>query len=176
MDLAGSMCMVGIFAIIAIYSQVIFAIAAISFFANIANTSKMNEIDLRNKEWLAKNLEAVSRGEKGRIAKSVGIDGTKLSRMANTDPDANPKNTQTIPLSILRKFADIFDNVPPGLAAPRELPPPARLRTRENSETSSKPRVRRSLDALVKNAPDHVFDLAFDIVKLVTERGRGEDN
>lgn len=132
----------------------------------------MSDLDLRNKEWLAKNLAGVSHGEKGRIAGLVGISATKLSRMANVNPRSGPKNTQTIPLAVLRKLAEIFpETEPPGLVVSREVPAPVSRRTRESGVPSNKPRVRRSLDGLVKNATDDVFDLAFDIVKLVAERG-----
>lgn len=92
----------------------------------------MNDLDLENKKWLARLLARAGRGEKGRIANAAGIDGTKLSRMANTDPDAKPKNTQIIPLEVLRRLAAVFEkeDPPPGLAS-REIPPPPQLASHE---------------------------------------------
>lgn len=116
--------MAAIFAIIAIIRQGIFAIVAIYLFANIANNSDMSNLDYENKRWLASRLDGVSRGRKGEIAALVGISATQLSRMANIDPKAGAKNTQTIPLSILRKFMGIWEGAPPPPGLSIEIPPP----------------------------------------------------
>jgi SOS-response transcriptional repressor LexA len=126
--------MVGIFAIIAIYSQGKFAIFAICLFAKIANTSDMSNLDLQDKKWLAGHLAKLVHGEKGEIAEKAGIDGTRLSRMANIDPDSTPKNIiKKIPTEVLTKFAEIFNDMPPSLrgVASREQQPPALPRPRE---------------------------------------------
>lgn len=90
----------------------------------------MNDLDMENKRWLARMLENVSRGDKGEIALKAGIDGTKLSRMANIDPKADPKNTQRIPLPVLHRLRDIFQSDPPGLPAGREAPFPHLVQVR----------------------------------------------
>lgn len=125
--------MVGIFAIIAIYSQGKFAITAIDYFAIFANNNDMSNLDHQNKVWLAERLSAAGHGTKGKVAEAIGVSPTQLSRMANIDPKAPPKNTQTIPLPQLRALADYFEDEPPGLKglSSREQAPPALPRSRE---------------------------------------------
>jgi hypothetical protein len=110
------MCIVGIFAIIAIARQGIFAIIAMDFFAIVANNSDMSDLEHQNKVWLAEQLATIAHGERAKVAGAAGVSPTQLSRMANIDPKAPPKNTQNIPLAKLRAFADYFKTAPPGLA------------------------------------------------------------
>jgi SOS-response transcriptional repressor LexA len=93
----------------------------------------MSNLDYENKRWLARHLEQLPHGERGRLAKELKITPTKISRMANIDPKASPKNTQIIPLPVLVALSERFHDTPPGLAGiqGRELPPPPSRRARE---------------------------------------------
>lgn len=82
-------------------------------------------MDFQNKVWLAEKLGALPHGERGKVAIAADVTPTQLSRMANIDRDAPPKNTQTIPLPKLRAFAAYFQDIPPGLAG---SPPPQIIR------------------------------------------------
>lgn len=82
-----------------------------------ANNNGMSDLEQANKAWLAGHLSAIAHGERGKVASAAGVSPTQLSRMANIDPKAPPKNTQNIPLSKLHAFAEYFKDTPPGLAA-----------------------------------------------------------
>lgn len=107
--------MVGIFAIIAIIGQAIFAIIAMDFVAIIANYNDMNDLGMKNKVWLATHLAQVAHGGRGKVAAAVGVTPTQLTRMACIDPAAPPKNTQNIPLDKLLAMAGYFRDLPPGI-------------------------------------------------------------
>lgn len=81
-----------------------------------ANNSGMKDLEHANKAWLAERLADIAHGERGKVAAAAGVTPTQLSRMANVDPKAPPKNTQNIPLAKLRAFAEYFGDAPPGLA------------------------------------------------------------
>lgn len=93
----------------------------------------MSNLDFENKKWLAAKLDAGGHGVRTKVADATGVTTTQLSRMANVDPKAPPKNTQNIPLPKLREFAKYFNDTPPGLliAHTREIQPPAPARSRE---------------------------------------------
>lgn len=92
----------------------------------------MKDLDFQNKEWLAKHLDTAGHGSRGRAAEFAGVTPTQLSRMANIDPKAAPKNTQTIPIEVLHRLADHFRDMPPGLiGTAREVPMPPVRRSRE---------------------------------------------
>lgn len=92
----------------------------------------MSNLDFQNKQWLARHLDAAGHGARGKVAKEIGVTPTQLSRMANIDPEAPPKNTQTITLPQLRALASYFNDDPPGLkglsAREVDLPPLPRAR------------------------------------------------
>jgi SOS-response transcriptional repressor LexA len=93
----------------------------------------MSNLDHENKLWLAAHLKAAGHGAKGKVAKEIDVTPTQLSRMANVDLKAPPKNTQTIPLPQLLALAEYFNDEPPGLkgVASREKAPPPLPKSRE---------------------------------------------
>lgn len=90
----------------------------------------MSNLDFENKKWLAARLDAGAHGIRSKVAEATGVTTTQLSRMANIDPKAAPKNTQNIPLPQLRAFAKYFNDTPPGLltSEAREVAPATRSR------------------------------------------------
>lgn len=130
----------GIFAIIASYSQDIFAIVAISFFAKLANNSNMKGLQDEQRIWLTKQLEAKGRGARGALAKHLGIRNDAVTRMTNLD---GKKEAREISLSELVGMAEFFGAEPPGLIA-------AKTRAKQAQERAE-PRV--SLVPLVDSVP-----------------------
>ena len=96
----------------------------------------MSDLDFQNKIWLAEKLGALPHGERGKVAAAAAVTPTQLSRMANIDRDAPPKNTQTIPLPKLRAFAAYFKDMPPGLAG---SPPPQLIRPEGPEPSEAEP-------------------------------------
>jgi SOS-response transcriptional repressor LexA len=118
--------MVGIFAIIASIGQAIFAIVAIDLFANIANTNVMSDLNRENKLWLANKLKGLPRGAKRDVAKALGKGADVVTRMANVSDVGESRDIHLPELHIL---AQVFNDTPPGLVAPREIAaPPDRSR------------------------------------------------
>jgi SOS-response transcriptional repressor LexA len=120
--------MAAIFAIIASYRQAIFAIVAISLFANIANNSDMKDLDLENRRWLADKLIAAPRGIKGDIAKVMGKKADVVARIINFSGRGESRNLSIPELHALAAF---FNDTPPGLVGAREAPSAPERRARE---------------------------------------------
>lgn len=120
--------MAAIFAIIASYSQGIFAIVAISFFAKFANNSDMKDLDLENRRWLADKLRGGVRGIKGDVAKAMGKAPDVVARIINFSGKGETRN---ISVPELHALASFFNDTPPGLVGSREIPPPPERRARE---------------------------------------------
>jgi len=122
--------MAAIFAIIASFGQVIFAIVAISLFANIANNNHMKDLDLENRRWLAAKLQSAPRGFKGEVAKAMGKSPDVVARIINF---SGKGETRSIKIPELHALARLFNDLPPGLigATSREIPDPPELRNRE---------------------------------------------
>jgi SOS-response transcriptional repressor LexA len=127
-DLAGSICMETIFAIIAIYSQGYFAIIAISFFAEIANNSNMKDLNYENRKWLADKLIGAPRGTKGKVAEVMGQRPDVVARIINFSGKGETRNISVPELHALAKY---FQDTPPGLIGSKELPPSPERHARE---------------------------------------------
>lgn len=112
--------MVGIFAIIAIYGQAIFAIVAIDLFAKTANTSDMSKLQEEQRIWLNERLKQAGHGSKGELAKALNVRPDAVTRMSNLDLS---KEGRDISLEELRKIADFFGEAPPGLVVSQVAAP-----------------------------------------------------
>lgn len=123
--------MAAIFAIIAIYSQGIFAIVAISFFAKFANDSIMKDLDLENRKWLAEKLANAPRGTKGEVAAAMGKTPDVVTRIINFSGSGEIRSLTKAPE--LHALAKYFGELPPSLRVPaKEAPdPPERAGGRE---------------------------------------------
>lgn len=122
--------MAGIFAIIATIRQAIFAIVAIDYFANIANSSDMKDLNHENKLWLVGKLKAAPRGTRTELAKALDKKPDAITRMANV---SDVGETRVISLPELHILAKFFNDTPPGLIGAVEAPPPPERRSHEIS-------------------------------------------
>lgn len=161
--------MAGIFAIIAIIGQGVFAIIAMDFIAIIANCNNMNDLDMKNKAWLANHLAAIPHGDLGRVATAVGVTPTQLSRMANIDRAASPKNTQNIPLTRLLAFSKYFKDLPPGL-----------VEALTSQDTGATPKLSSSVDVEIaerlQRTPHHLKDSFLAILRSWTPVEAAEES
>lgn len=108
--------MAAIFAIIASYSQAVFAIVAIDLFAKVANNSNMKGLQDEQRLWLAQQLERRGRGARGALASHLNIRNDAVTRMTNLD---GKKEAREISLTELVGMAEFFGAEPPGLASAR---------------------------------------------------------
>ncbi|GEM_PF-6708158 len=104
--------MVGIFAIIAIIGQAIFAIVAIDFFAIFANNNDMNDLREKQRIWLSEKLAARGHGSRGELAKHLNVRNDAITRMTNAEAG---KEIREISLQELMGMAEFFGESPPGL-------------------------------------------------------------
>jgi len=104
--------MVGIFAIIAIIGQAIFAIVAIDFFAIFANNNDMNDLREKQRIWLSEKLAARGHGSRGELAKHLNVRNDAITRMTNVEAG---KEIREISLQELMGMAEFFGESPPGL-------------------------------------------------------------
>jgi SOS-response transcriptional repressor LexA len=158
--------MAAIFAIIAIYSQGLFAIVAIVFFATIANTSDMKGLDFENRRWLADKVVGMPQGSKGEVAKALGLTPTQLSRVINlTGKEARKLNAEE-----LRRAREYFKDDPPSLRGTREVDPPP---VRPSREIIRVPLLDRVPAGKLK-APISQLDIDESTLLPVADIGRGD--
>lgn len=82
----------------------------------------MNDLDEKDRQWLANKFTGAPHGAKQAAAKAAGISSTMLSRIINP----TGKEPRTIKSQELRAFAAYFNDTPPSLIGivAREVPPP----------------------------------------------------
>ena len=128
----------------------------------------MNDLHMKNKIWLAGHLSGIAHGDRGKVAAAVGITSTQLSRMANIDLGAAPKNTQNIPLPKLLELAKYFRDLPPGIVEALTHPD---FKTTIEPKSSVTAEIIKRLDGL----PLHLRESLLTIVESWTPAGEGSE-
>lgn len=104
----------GIFAIIAIIRQAKFAIVAILFFANIANTKHMKDLHYEDRRWFADQMVGLGHGAKGKIAEALGLSRDAISRIINFKGQGEVRNVKPQELAAAARY---FKDLPPSMRA-----------------------------------------------------------
>lgn len=88
----------------------------------------MNDLEDKDRRWLAGKFASAPHGTKQEVAKAVGISGTQLSRIINLDG----KEPRSIKQHELVAFAAYFSDTPPSLRGlVKEMPAPPHRQAHE---------------------------------------------
>lgn len=82
-------------------------------FANFANVRDMSDLEEKQRLWLISHLEKGRHGIKGELAKYLGVRPDAITRITNIVPG---KEVRAIKFDELRKMAEFFADLPPGLS------------------------------------------------------------